>query len=414
MRIGIFTDTYVPNVNGVVTSILMLKQGLEELGHHVFIVTSNAEELGYKVEDKGKLIRLPSVKTGFYDYRLSNIYSAKAMKQIKEWDLDVIHSQQEFTIGVFARIVANQLALPVVHTYHTMYEDYTHYITKGYFDNLSKKIVAEATKFYCDKTVSELIVPSAKAYRLFKEKYKFEKNVHIIPNGIDVSRFYKEKQNKKDIEELRNKLNLKEEDFVILNVSRVAKEKNFDFLIEVQKEIIKKNKNAKLLIVGPGPDIERLKKKATKLKIEKNVIFTDKVPYDEVPKYYQLADAFATASKSETQGVTVIEAMGSSLPVVAINDESFTDVIVHELNGFIYKNKKEYLNIILKLMADANLRKKIGHQARINSEMFIPKHMAEKALKVYKLAVESNPKQKKKDNFIAKLKRTIRKGFYGK
>ena len=158
MRIGIFTDTYTPFINGVTTSVVMLKNALEKKGHTVYIVTVNHEDLKFKYKEDEKIIRIPGVPIGIYDYRLTGIYPLKAINKIKKWNLDVIHSQTEFGVGTFARIIAKQFNIPLVHTYHTMYEDYIHYITKGYFKKSSKKLVEYFTLFYCDKTISELVV----------------------------------------------------------------------------------------------------------------------------------------------------------------------------------------------------------------------------------------------------------------
>ena len=246
MRIGIFTDTYKPYINGVSTSILMLEKALMKKGHKVFIVTVNPEDMSYKYEDNGRIIRIPGIPTGIYDYRLTTFYPIKAVNKIKEWNLDIIHSQTEFGIGTFARVLAKQLDIPIVHTYHTMYEDYVHYITHGYFDGPSKKIVEYLTKFYCDKTITELIVPTKKTYDLFKEKYKYDRNVYIIPTGIEVERFYKEKVDVKKVEDLKKSLEINKNDIVILFIGRIASEKNIDFLINNHSSILKKNKNCKL------------------------------------------------------------------------------------------------------------------------------------------------------------------------
>lgn len=127
----------------------------------------------------------------------------KALKIIKKWNLDVIHSQTEFGVGTFARIVSKQYNIPLVHTYHTMYEDYVHYITHGYFNKSSKKIVEYLTLFYCDKTISELVVPTKKAYELFKKKYRVDRNVYIVPTGIDIEKFYIENNKGFNKNELR-------------------------------------------------------------------------------------------------------------------------------------------------------------------------------------------------------------------
>ena len=145
MRIGIFTDTFTPFINGVTTSVLMLKKGLEKKGHKVYVISVNPGTMKFSLDSTGTVLRIPGIPIGIYDYRLTGIYPFKAMKQIKKWKLDIIHSQTEFGVGTFARIVSKQLNIPLVHTYHTMYEDYVHYITHGYFDKPSKKIVEYLT-----------------------------------------------------------------------------------------------------------------------------------------------------------------------------------------------------------------------------------------------------------------------------
>lgn len=411
MRIGIFTDTYPPYINGVSTSIVMLQKALEKLGHQVFVVTVNAKEHSYVYEDK--IIRIPGIPTGIYDYRLTGIYPIRAINKIKAWDLDVIHSHTEFGVGTFARIIAKQLDIPLVHTYHTMYEDYVHYITKGYFDGTSKKIVAYLTKFYCDKTASELIVPTKKTYNLFKEKYHFDKDIYIVPTGIETERFHRENFTKAQILDKRKSLGISNNDFVILFVGRLAKEKNVNFLLEQQKILNKKNKNLKLVIVGSGPDLEHFKTMSKKLKIDDTTIFTDKVPWEEIPIYYQIADVFVTASLTETQGLTLIEAIASSVPVVAINDSSFSDVIVDGLNGYLFDTKKQYRNYITELINDEDKRKYLSRQARVSSNNHSYKYFGERVLDVYKAATNGRTKEKP-TSFFGRLKSVVKRGYHGK
>ena len=393
MRIGIFTDTYIPFINGVTTSVLMLKGALEKKGHEVFIVTVNNEDLHYKYEDDDKIIRIPGVPIGIYDYRLTGIYPLKAINKIKKWNLDVIHSQTEFGIGTFARIIAKQFNIPLVHTYHTMYEDYIHYITKGYFKKSSKKLVEYFTLFYCDKTITELVVPTKKTYELFKKKYKVDRNIYIVPTGIDVERFYRE-NNKVDVVKFRGELGLNKDDFVILFVGRIGREKNLDLLVSSMKSLIDVSKKIKLLVVGDGPDADIYKEYVKKNNISNNVIFTGKVSWDKVVSYYIISDVFATASTTETQGLTVIEAMAASLPVVCINDESFNTTVVNGLNGMIFNNRREYKRAIITLFNDRKLLSNLGRQARIESEMHSSKYFAEKLLDVYNIAIKNKPKHK--------------------
>lgn len=411
MRIGIFTDAYAPYISGVVTSELMLKKALEKKGHQVYVVTINLESFSYDYDEKERVYRIPGIPIGINELRQSGVYPLRAIKKIKKWNLDVIHTQTEFAMGTFARVLGSQFDIPVVHTYHTMYEDYVHYVTKGYFDGISKKIVEYITKFYCDKTIQELIVPTKKTYDLFKEKYKFSRNIHVIPTGIEIERFYKEKLKKEKLNKLRESLNLKEEDVVVLSLGRISSEKRIDFLLKNHSSLLKKNKNYKLLVVGDGPELDEYKKLVHKLKIEESVIFTGKVPWNEVPYYYGISDIFATASDSETQGLTVVEAMAASIPVVALDDDAFRNVVIDGLCGYLFKNKKDYLNVMHKLLQDKEKRETMGNQARINSETYSSKYFAERVLDVYRLALKDKPKSK---SYFARIKKAFQNGIKGK
>lgn len=405
MRIGLFTDTYPPYINGVSTSVNMLKKALEKKGHKVFVVTVNNENMSYKFDEDDTVIRIPGIPIGIYDYRLTGIYPIKAINEIKKWKLDIIHSHTEFGIGTFARLISHQFDIPLVHTYHTMYEDYIHYITKGYFDKSSKKIVEYLTLFYCDKTTNELIVPTKKTYDLFKDKYEVTKPIHIIPTGIEIERFYKENVDSKKVRELKEKYLILKDDFVLIFVGRLAEEKNVSFLLEAQKEFLEEEKEIKLIIVGDGPDMEKYKEETNKLKINDSVIFTGKVPWEEIPCFYQLADIFVTSSKSETQGLTVIEAMAAGVPPVCINDEAFNNVVIDDLNGKIFEDKKDYIKIIENLYETREKLENYSLQARVNAETHSSKYYAESVLDVYNKALgEVKPQKNVFDKILYKIK----------
>ena len=403
MRIGLFTDTYPPYINGVSTSVLMLKQGLEKLGHEVYVVTVNSENFHYKKEDN--VLMIPGIPIGIYDFRMTSLYPLRALKIIKSWNLDVIHTHTEFAVGTFARLIAKQYNIPLVHTYHTMYEEYIYYITKGYFDGASKKLVEYLTLFLCDKTVEELIVPTKKTYDLFKEKYKVKRDVHIIPSGIDVTRFYKENVDLLSIKSLKKELNIKKDDFVILFVGRIAKEKSIDFLIKNLKAILKKVPKARMIIVGDGPDMNELALLVRENKLDKHVIFTGKVPWSEIPKYYQLANVFVTASKTETQGLTVIEAMAAEKPVVAIKDESFELVMKDKQDGLFFETKEEYQRLIIELYNNPSYAKMIAKQARITANAYNPEVYAKRVLEVYESVINKDTNTLKK--VINKVKKVF-------
>jgi len=410
MRIGIFTETYTPYISGLVTSEVMLKNALEKEGHEVYVVTANLESFKYDYNEQERVLKIPGLPTGIYDSRLTSIYPIQAVNKIRSWKLDVIHSQTEFAIGTFARLLSKQYNIPLVHTYHTMYEDYIHYITKGYFKRSSKKLVEYFTKFYCETTATELIVPTNKTYKLFKEKYKFEKNIHIIPTGIEVERFYQENINYKELNNLKKALKILKKDFVILFVGRLAEEKNVEFLINSQKSINSKRKNIKLIIVGDGPDKEKYEQLVEKLGLTKNIIFTGKAAWEEMPYYYHVANVFTTASKTETQGLTIIEAMASNTVPVCMKDEAFISMITEELNGLFFETKEEYENQIFRLYDNKEELQKFNHQARIQAEHYSSKSYAQKVLEVYERAIKEK-ESKNRFGLISKIFKDLKEKF---
>ena len=403
MRIGIFTETYKPYVSGVVTSIIMLKKSLEQLGNEVYIVTINQNGIKYEYDEKEKILRVPGIDSKIYDdLKISSIYPIKSLLKIKKWNIDIIHTHTEGTMGTYGRLLAKQFNIPVVHTYHTMYEDYIYLITKGHFDKPAKKILQYFTVFYCDKIVSELIVPTKKTYDLFKKKYQIERQINIIPTGIDIERFKKDNYDKKDLLLLRKKYNISKNDFVLLLVSRISEEqKNINFLLKQQEKINKHHKDIKLLVVGDDPDLNKFKQE---YKNNKNIIFTGMIPWDEVSKYYQIGNIFVTASKTETQGLTVIEAISSGLPVVCMEDDSFKLAIINEYNGLFFNDEEEYLKNILYLYENRKKYTNMSKQAINSSEQFSSEMYGKKILEVYNRAIEN-----RKNNIYTKIKNVFRK-----
>ena len=386
MKIGIFTDAYEPYVSGVTTSIKMLKEALESMHHTVYIVTINLDKHKFVYDKNNKIIYIPGFKTGIYETRLSNVYNKKAFKIIKSWQLDVIHSQTEFSIGVFSRIVSKKLNIPIVHTYHTLYEDYIHYVTHGHFNNLGKKIAIKITKYYCEKNCDELIVPTPKIKELFVNKYQITKNINVIPTGIDTKKFELTPSMAKEIKKLKAKYHLKNE-FIIGTVGRIAKEKSLDKELIAFQSLLKKDNSFKLIIIG------NLKKLTKELNIEKNVIFTGKIKYDLIPTWYNLFNVMTSFSVTETQGLTIIEGEASSLPIVCINDESFQSMVINNYNGYLFNNNEEFINSILKLKNNPKLYQEIALNAKNSIYKYSKEVFASNCLEIYHEAIEKKKTQ---------------------
>ena len=388
MRIAIFSDTYTPDINGVATSTKILKDELINHGHEVLVVTSELpSESDYEDDPNDNILRVPGLEIqALYGYRACNIYSFKGMKEIKSMNIEVIHVQTEFGIGIFGRIVGEALNIPVVYTYHTMWADYSHYvnpINSTAIDGLIKKAITRISKFYGDKS-AELIVPSIKTKEAL-EKYGLHKNMHIIPTGLELDKFDPKNKDDKLINQIKEKYGIKDQ-FIVTFLGRIAKEKSIDVLIDAMKEIVKENDNILCLIVGGGPYLDELKELVKDDQIEKYIIFTGPKLSQEVPSYYHLSNVFVSASVTETQGLTYIEAMASGIPAVARYDQNLENVIIDGVNGYFFKETNELVSILLNMMnSDCS---KMAREAYLHAMKFSSEVFYEQVIDVYKLAIK--------------------------
>ena len=386
MNIAIFTDTYLPDLNGVATSSRILHDELVKHGHHVLVVTTELPN-GSSYQDDALTIRLPGIDIKkLYGYRASTIYSFDGMKEIKEFHPDVIHVQTEFGVGIFGRIVGEILNVPVCYTYHTMWTDYSHYISRGVkpIDVVMKKIIEKISKIY-GNSCAQLIVPSQKTADELAS-YGIEKNMNVIGTGLVLDHFKPEHCDPDIVANIKKTYQL-DNHFVILFLGRIAQEKSIDVLIEAMEDIIKEREDALLLIVGGGPTLSSLEELVKEKGLEDYVIFTGPKDSKLVPQYYHVADAFVSASTSETQGLTYIEAMASGLPVFARYDRNLEDVIENEVNGFFFDTKEELVQKLISFSKEQSSR--ISQQALIDAQQFSSEIFYEKILSVYQKAIDS-------------------------
>ncbi len=354
MRIGLFTDTYLPEINGVVSSVHTLEKELIKQGHQVYVITTKPDF--QKAELEGNILRLPGIELKFlYGYVLTTPFHVSAYNTIKSLNLDLIHAHTEFSIGIFARICSRLLSIPLVSTYHTTYEDYTHYINfinSKTIDNVAKVLVAKLSKLYGDSGI-EVISPSQKTKEMLTG-YGIRRNIHVIPTGLDIKRFNPVNTSDEQIKQIRASYGIKDDETLVIYLGRIAAEKSIDVVVKGFKTVKEQNIKAKLLIIGIGPKHEEdnLKKLAEELNLNDVVIFGGKKPTDEVPHYYHSADVFVSASLSETQGMTFIEALASGLPVFARHDEVLSEILFEGKTGYYFENGDELAS---KLSAYINL-----------------------------------------------------------
>lgn len=367
MRIALFTDTYLPDINGVVSSIVTLQKELEKNGHVVFIVTTHSSLIHTSYEHN--ILRLTGVELkSVYGYVLTSPIHIWALNTIREMQLDIIHAHTEFGIGIFARIVARLLKLPLVTTYHTTLEDYTHYVNifnLKSFEKFARKSVSRLSKLYGD-ACTELIVPSLKTKEMLV-RYGIKKDIYIIPTGLDLGKFDRDESSIAKAQKLRLKYGINPEELLVLYVGRIAKEKSIDLVIEGFAKIDPKY-SAKLMIVGSGPEEEHLKEYVDRLKLKDRVVFTGKKPPTEIPTHYHAADAFVSASLTETQGMTFIEALASELPVFARPDDVLTGLVLENETGYFFTSPTDFA---VKIQAYIELPSQTKQAIRENAKQHV-------------------------------------------
>ncbi len=378
LKILITSDWYAPTVNGVVTSVLNLENKLRELGHDVRILTLSESIHSHK---KNNVYYERSVKAPVYPEARAGIMSKEHYKEILEWGPDIIHTQCEFSTYIAARKIAKKLDIPMVHTYHTVYEDYTHYFCPS--KRLGRKIVSVLTRKLL-KCMKAVIVPTEKVRELIAG-YGVDKDIYVLPTGIDLDK-YSKTYSEDEILELRRKHNIPRDNKIMLFLGRLAKEKNIPELMEYFKRLDRADLT--FLIVGGGPYYDELREKAKKICGDMSVIFTGMISPEQVGKYYKSASFFVNASTSETQGLTYIETLASGLPALCRKDGCIKGVVIDNVNGFQYENYEDFSRFAAKILDNADFRASLSEGAVKTSEVYSTLSFAKKALGIYEAAIK--------------------------
>lgn len=381
MRILIATDWYAPVINGVVTSVINLENALRAQGHEVRILTLSPNVHSHEDENTYYLRSL-SVNRIYPNARISYSYARSYLRDIVAWKPEIIHTQCEFSSFSNARRIARRLNIPIVHTYHTVYEDYTHYFAPT--ASLGRNIVTTWSRQIA-KRVERLIVPTGKVRKLLRS-YRISNSIDVIPSGIELSRFRKV-YSKEEIEEEKKQLGIPLSDTLCVSLGRLAKEKNVTELLDYFKKL--RPRNCSYLIAGDGPYRETLERQAKEMGISDKVVFCGMVKPEKVPLYYQLGDVFLCASKSETQGITYIEAMASGVPLLCRKDDCLEDVIDNGENGVFYQNYWEFSEAFEKIIEDKEYARVLSVNGRVKAEEYSVETFAQKVYKSYQLAIKN-------------------------
>ncbi len=378
LKILITTDLYTVTTNGVVTSVQNLFDELTASGHDVRILTISGDFHSHK-EGSVYYIRSVPLKGVYPDLRMPTSFRHKLIQEIIDWKPDIVHSQCEFFSYQFASRISKITGAPIVHTYHTLYEQYmTSYLipSKRLGDYLVKMLSRRRLK-----RVSTLVAPTQKVENTL-QSYGMHSPISVVPSGISLEQHFR-RLPEEERSRRRRELGIEEDDLVLINLGRLGGEKNLGELLEFFAEARKKTDGLKFLIVGDGPARENLQKQARALGIAKYVIFTGMVPPSEVQNYYQLGDIFVSASTSETQGLTYIEAAANGLPLLCRQDDCLADVLEEGENGYEYTSAEEFLEAIDTMMDDQNWRAAAARRSEEIAASFDKKAFGEAIENVY-------------------------------
>lgn len=381
LRILIATDWYKPIINGVVTSVSNLERELLGKGHDVRILTLSSSN---KSRREGNVYFIKSIPADkLYPGARASLYLfGELYNEILEWSPDIVHTQAEFTTFMFAKRIVKALGIPHVHTYHTVYEDYTHYFSIN--EQIGKKTVAYLSRRLLNN-LEEVIVPTAKVKNLLAG-YGVTPRISVIPSGIELGSFYQSPE-EGELDKLRSTLGIDRDKKVLVYVGRLAKEKNLDELIYNFKSL--KRENTVLLITGIGPYKDRVVELVDEMGLKDRVIFVGLVQPSSLHKYYKVGDLFVSCSTSETQGLTYIEALACGVPPICKSDLALEGVIIDGVNGYQYNTFEEFSERVEELLSDDKKRTDMSKRAVEISNGYSTRIFADRIEELYMRVVST-------------------------
>lgn len=388
MKVGIFTDSYKPYTSGVVTSINTFKEELARLGHEIYIFAPNYPNYEEDERHVYRYYSLPAPTNP--DYTLAVPVYPGMRNLLNRLELDVIHVHSPFTMGRVGLHYAKRYGLPLLFTYHTLYDEYVHYVPVP--QEWAKDFTIKYSSSFCNQC-NHIIAPSAEVANRLRY-YKIKTPVSIIPTGVPLHRF-----ETGDGTWLRNHYDIPPGNKVLLFVGRLTKEKNLEFLIESFARVREKHPQTTLVLTAQGPLEADLKKQAMGLglSMDRDIIFTGALPFDTLVNVYFSADLFVFSSVTETQGLVLIEAMAAGLPVVAVRANGVGDMVDHNVNGKLVScNVDEFSGAVGALLEDPVLYAKYCKNALIKANKLSAANMAHKLESVYEISMIRNNRRPKR------------------
>ena len=389
MQIAFFTNNYLPVTNGVVRSVSTFRKTFTRMGHNVFVFAQEDD-----VEDQDPFIfRYPSLPLPVpVDIAAAIPISPNIDWLLPHLKLDVIHTHHPVLLGSVAAHKARRMDLPLVFTFHTQYHEYTHYfpLPQEAVQEFLKEAVYDYMRAYMHRC-HHIVVPSESMLALLLRDYGLETNYTVVPTGIDLQPY-------QDAEgSLIREKHGWGEDTLMISVGRLAKEKNWQFLLRSASEVMQDRKDFRLVILGEGPERKNLQEYADELGIRRWVDFIGQVSFEQVPAYLKAADLFGFASTTETQGLVTLEALAAGLPVVAVDASGTRDIVRSGVQGFLVpEDEAAFSQAVANLIDHPETYQQFKQAALARAADFEISAMAQLLLEVYQLAAEEH----QAENFV--------------
>ena len=379
MKIGMMLDLYKPHISGVTNYVDLNKRFLEEAGHEVYVFTFGDE---HNPDDEKNVIRTPGLP--FKDTGLQfNVTYKKEARQLL-YTMDVVHVHHPFLSGTLALSYCRPRGIPIVFTNHTRYDLYA----QVYLPLLPDAVGEAALKTYLPSfcRACDLVISPSQGMKNVLQRFGVDSDVTVVPNGVDIERFF---QPVTPID--RASLGIPDNVVVLTYFGRVAVEKNLPFLVRAFNGVAEAYPDVHLVIIGTGADLDHIKEETQRYKQNRRIHFTGFIPYEELPRYMAVADAFVTASVSEVHPLSVIEAMAARLPVLGISSPGIEDTIEDGITGYLASDDlAAYTAKMVRLITEHKLRKQMGQKAQEISKKYDIRITSEIMLEHYERLVSAS------------------------
>jgi glycosyltransferase involved in cell wall biosynthesis len=377
MRIGIFTNTYRPTVNGVAKCVEYYERGLRQRGHEVVIFAPAPEEYD-RAQDPPFVYRFPALPIPLeLDYSIAAPYSRGVVRALRRLDFDIIHTQHPIWVGAWGAWYARWAEVPLVTTVHTEYRLFAHLMPLP--EPLVEAYLRMRVSSYCNKC--ELITTPVPSMRRLLRREGVRRPIEILPNPTDVEAFLGASG-----EEVRRTYGIPQEALLLGFVGRLSIEKNLSFLLQAAARVMHTHAEVYFLLVGDGSERADLEAQARREGLADRVIFSGAMPHARIPGFQAAFDLFVTASLSETQPLAYTEAMASGKPVVALTAPGAQDMILPGKNGLLAEAEggpEALAEQIAVLVEDRARRQEMGTFAREWVQQFDVARVAERLEAIY-------------------------------